>query len=1618
MTDPEAKKKKLIDQVLERAREHLPADQAAQAEGFIRNYYFRAAPEDLLDHAAQDLYGAAISHWHLALRRAPGEHLVRVYNPRMEAHGWHSTHTIVEVVHPDIPFLVDSVRMLLNRHGLTVHLIIHPVMHLKRDDHGQLLTIHPEDATDPESAAESLMHFEVDRQGAETLQAVEDELHEVLEDVETAVADWKPMQRQLEEVIETLRRQRPPVDSEDFDEDLAFLEWIAQDHFTFLGYREYRLEETDGEDELALVPGSGLGILRWEEEGALSQSFSRLPPEVRRLARHPDLLILTKSNSLATVHRPAYMDYIGIKQVDADGTVRGEWRFLGLYTSAAYNRSTQEIPLLRRKVRQVLECSGLRPEGHSSKALMDILETLPRGELFQSGVDELCATTTGILHLQERQRVRMFVRRDPYQRYLACLVYLPREHYDTTVRMRIQELLREAFDADSVDFTVYLSASVLARLYLIVHTRPGHLPDYDIVELEGQILETTRTWEDGLKDNLLAELGEERGNRLFQRYQRAFPGSYRDDYSPAIAVLDVTKMEALESDNDLGMTLYRPLEAPANALRFKLFRRHESISLSLVLPMLENMGVRVVDQRPHRIRPEGNGDLWVQDIGMTYHRPGQLETERISQIFQEAFEQVWREEMENDGFNQLVLEAHMGWRDVTILRTYCKYLLQTGFPFSQPYMERTMANQPQIASLLVSLFHAYFTPEDRAAWQERAASMEASIQHSLDAVPSLDEDRILRRFFTLLKATLRTNFFQEGGDGRPKEYLAVKLDPTLIPDLDPPRPAYEVFVYSPRTAGIHLRGGKVARGGIRWSDRLEDFRTEVFGLMKAQTVKNAVIVPVGAKGGFVVKRPPASDDRQALMDEAVHCYSTFIRGLLDLTDNLDGAEVVPPPRVVRYDDDDPYLVVAADKGTATFSDTANAIAAEYDYWLGDAFASGGSSGYDHKKMGITARGAWESVKRHFRELGTDIQNEDFTVVGIGGMAGDVFGNGMLLSRHIRLIGAFSHREIFLDPDPDAEASFRERERLFHLPRASWADYDPDLISEGGGVFSRGAKSIPLAPSLQKALGVAADQLTPDEVIQALLRAPVDLLWNGGIGTFVKASTETHDDADDRANDNIRADATELRCKVIGEGGNLGMTQNGRIEFARRGGRVNTDFIDNSGGVDCSDHEVNIKVLLDQVVRDGDLSGKHRNQLLEQMTDEVADLVLRNNYLQTEALSMAEIMAEELFDEHVNFMHALEKGGRLERATWYLPDDEALAERRAARQGLARPELAVLLAYSKIDLFDALLDSDVCEDPYLSHELVDYFPAPIQERYKGRLADHRLRREIIATFIANSVVNRMGITFISQMRDQTGATASDIARAYTVTRRVFDLRELWHQVSALDNQVASEHQLDMLREARKLVRRASLWFLRNRRQPVDIAAAIDAFESGIQSLRDTLPELLDAHGQQWLQEQMQWHRENGVPEKTAQHFAELTLWVAGLDIVQVATLLELPEERVARYYFAVGARLELDWLRDRIAELPREEHWAHLARAALRDDLARQQCAITFAALKEAPDAADPDEGIARWEENNRTTVDRFLQRMAEFRAGTSPDLALLSVALNEVHKLVPNAQVADGGEKA
>jgi glutamate dehydrogenase len=1606
-TPPEQAKAEILDRIVATINEKVPEQRREQLASFARQYYQRTAPEDLLERDPDDLYGAVLAHWRAAQRRQPGTEKVRVYSPRFEEHGWRSVHSIVEIVTDDMPFLVDSVTMEVNRHGLVIHLPIHPVIAVRRDQAGELVEVLPPDAEAEDAIRESFIHVEVDRQSEpEVLDQLRAEIERVLCDVRAAVEDWEPMHDQVGAILAEFAERPPPVDEAELAEARALLEWIADHHFTFLGYRAYDLLQQDGEDVLRPVEGTGLGILRQTANRPASGSFAKLPPEARRHAREPHVLILTKANSHSTVHRPSYLDYIGVKRFDEHGKVAGERRFLGLYTSAAYNRNPRDIPLLRRKVAKVLERAGLPRHSHDQKALLNILETFPRDELFQISDDQLFEIAMGILRLEERRRVRLFMWHDIYGRFVSALVYVPRDRYTTDVRRRIEVVLGEAFPGASLDFQVRLSESVLARLHFIIRVPPGRMPSFDARELEAKLVAITRSWTDELHDLLLEQHGEELGNRLFGRYGEAFPAAYREDFPARNAVYDIQRIEDLEERGGLNMNLYRPLEATSELLRFKLFFAERPLPLSDAVPMLEDMGVGVVEERPYEIRRPGAGPVWIHDFGMTYARNRELDLSKVRDVFQEAFAATLRGEAESDGFNRLVLGARLTWREIVILRAYCKYLRQTRLTFSQEYMEQALAGNPEIARGLVELFRARFDPARPADAERRVEALRGDLADAIDQVANLDEDRILRSFLGMVEATLRTNHHQTGADGRSKPYLSFKLDPTEVPSLPKPRPMFEVFVYSPRTEAVHLRGGKVARGGIRWSDRREDFRTEVLGLMKAQMVKNAVIVPVGAKGGFVVKRPPADGGREALQDEVVACYSTFMRGLLDLTDNRAGnGQVVPPPDVVRYDDDDPYLVVAADKGTATFSDLANSIAAEYGFWLDDAFASGGSAGYDHKKMGITAKGAWESVRRHFLELGVDTQTTDFTVVGIGDMAGDVFGNGMLLSPHIKLVAAFNHQHILIDPDPDPAASFAERRRLFDLPRSSWADYDAKLISAGGGIWPRTAKSIKLSPQARQVLAVEAEALAPNELISALLKAPVDLLWNGGIGTYVKAARESHADAGDRTNDAVRVDGAELRCKVVGEGGNLGFTQLGRVEYALAGGRVNTDFIDNSGGVDCSDHEVNIKILLNQVVADGDLTRKQRDNLLAKMTDEVAAAVLQDNYRQVLAISVTEAQAPLLLDEHGRLIRSLERAGRLDRRLEFLPSDEELGERRAAGRGLTRPELAVLLAYSKIVLQDELVASDVPEDDYLADDLERYLPAKLRESFRDQVRRHPLRRDIIATYITNSMVNRAGSTFAHRLQEETGSSPPDVARAYTVSREVFDIRRLWKELATLDNVVAAEVQTELMSEARNLIERSSLWFLRNRRQPLDIAATVSHFAPGVASLAQELPKLLTPADSEALEGLSRRFTAQGVPADLANRVASLDALFSGLNVIEVATACGETVEAVAAVYFALGARLDLHWLRDQIAALPAESHWQALAQGALRDDLYSEQRELTAEVLRPGIEDRDAEALIDAWTEENRASVARCMAMLGDLKEAETLDIAMLSVALREIRSL-------------
>jgi len=1604
-TKVETAKSELIERIAAMVGSRLDPARAAGVERFLRKFYANVPPDDMLEDTADNLFSAALALWNFGLVRMAGAPKLRIYNPRLDEHGWRSPHTVLEIVNDDMPFLVDSVSAELNRRDLTVHLVIHPILHVTRDASGRLA------GTDDSSAPnESYMQIHFTEQTAPAvLEDIRQGVERVLADVRSSVRDWPAMRGKMRQLIETLRTATFPVPAEEAAEARDFLAWLADDHFTFLGYREYQFAD-DGENaNLAVTAGSGLGILSDDSVSVFDglRNNDRLPADVRLDMRQPRVVLVMKSNSRATVHRPSYMDTIGVARVDENGRVIGEQLFVGLFTSVAYSRNPSEIPLLRRKVERVLRRAGFDPNSHDGKALLHILEGYPRDELFQISDDDLFDISLGILHLQERQRIALFVRRDRYERFVSCLIYVPRDRFSTELRLRMQDIVARAFNGRVSAFYVQMTDAALSRLHVIVTTTPGQIPEVDTNRLEAKLSEAGRSWADRLQQSFVEAHGEERGYAILRRYENAFPVSYRERFNAGAAVFDIDRIEEAIATGRIAMNLYRPVEAGPTELRFKTYNAGQQVPLSDMLPTLEHMGLKVISEMPYQVTPTGlDRPVWMHDFGMITADGSEVDIGRVKEQFHEAYGRIRARDMEDDGFNRLVLLAGLNWREVTMLRAYCKYLRQAQVAFSQAYMEETLARNGSIAVLLVRLFRAMFNPEKQANAGPRAAAIKTEIERALDHVSNLDEDRILRRFLNLIQATLRTNFFQRDANGRIKTYLSFKFDCQAIDELPLPRPLVEIWVYSPHAEAVHLRGGRVARGGIRWSDRREDFRTEVLGLMKAQMVKNAVIVPVGSKGGFVVKRPPTTGGREAMQAEVIECYKTLMRGLLDITDNRVGAQVVPPKSVVRRDGDDPYLVVAADKGTATFSDIANGVSAEYGFWLGDAFASGGSAGYDHKKMGITARGAWESVKRHFREIGHDTQAGAFTVTGVGDMSGDVFGNGMLQSPHIKLLGAFNHLHIFVDPDPDPAKSFAERQRLFDLPRSAWTDYDAALISRGGGVFDRKAKRIPLTPEIKKAFAIAADSVTPIELIQAILQAPVDLLWLGGIGTYVKAASESHVDVGDRANDALRVDGETLRCKVVGEGANLGFTQRGRIAYALKGGKNNTDAVDNSAGVDCSDHEVNIKILLNGVLQAGDLTLKQRDKLLADMTDEVGTLVLRDNYLQTQALSIAENQGWHRLDQQGRMIRALERAGKLDRALEFLPDDETMANRLAQHQGLTRPELAIMLAYSKMSLYEELLPSDLPDDPQLLDDLKRYFPTVLRERFAEQIAEHRLRREIIATVVTNSLVNRVGVTFVHVMKERTGLPSSDIARAYAVTRGVFKLRDIWGQIEALDTRVPAKVQAVMTDATLRLAESGTVWFLRNRKLPLDIAANIAAYEDGIEALIGALDGMLSEGDRQVLAKRAQSFSEQGVPEALARRVSVLEVLAPGLDIVRIAENSGAPIAKVARTYYAVGVRFHLNWLRGATGGINLDTHWDRLAVTAMVDDLYSHQRDLTLKMLDGSLDGASEQETIEHWVGERGPSVQRVEMLFADLRQLGGLDLAKLAVANRELRSLV------------
>ncbi len=1617
---------------------------------YLHVYYRHVAEDDLAAAGPDRLAAVAVRHVELAAHRPQGRALVEVRTGGNAA--FDGSSDVIDIVTDDMPFLVDSITMELANHGLSARLVVHPQLLVRRDVTGNLREVVGKvgaslDGGRHDELAESWTHVEIPALASGEAASIAAELRRVLGDVRVAVEDYPRMRsRALSLADDVLAPEGEGARGADAPGEIAkLLRWLAEGHFTFLGYREYDLKTgSDGLLQLKAVPGTGLGILRHDRQGP--GSFATLPPEVRARALDPQRLIVTKANSRSTVHRPSYLDYVAVKRLSLAGEVVGEYRFLGLYTHAAFSGSIKSIPVLRRKLTEVLDIMGLSAASHDGKDVAEVLDFYPREELFMASSADLAAVAAGVHLLRERRQTRLFLRRDIYGRYVSCLVYLPRDRYTTQVRLRAQKILQRAFNGSQVDYSVQVGESPVARLHLVVRADRGRqLPDADSAELERAIAATVRSWDDDLADEAAAAYGPQRAREFITEIGDAIPATYKTDVPAVAAVDDFARiMELRESGRDIAFELWEsegyvggvPIEFRAGAdgtggadaeaatlprakrvWRLTIYRTGGPITLTDVLPRLQHMGVDVMDEHPYEF-PAAE-PFWIYDFGLR-RRPlpeaaehgqdhgGGVSVGQVREQVEGALAALWDGRIEDDGFNALVLDAHLSWREVVVLRAYAKYLRQANITFSQDYIESVLRLNAPITRLLVRLFESRFDPAKTVGEAERSEAITEEITGALDNVASLDEDRILRSYLGLISATLRTNYYSTGLGDVP--YLVFKLNAREVPDLPAPRPQFELFVYSPRFEGVHLRFASVARGGLRWSDRREDFRTEVLGLAKAQEVKNSVIVPSGAKGGFVCKQLPDPADRDAHQAEVLTCYRMFISAMLDVTDNLESGRVVPPAGVVRHDADDPYLVVAADKGTATFSDTANEIATSRGFWLGDAFASGGSAGYDHKKMGITARGAWESVRFHFRTLGVDTATDDFTVVGIGDMSGDVFGNGMLLSRHIKLVAAFDHRHVFLDPDPDPAASFAERQRLFSLPRSSWADYDRARISAGGGVWPRTAKSIQLSSQVRDVLGLPSGDtsLSPDALISAILAAPVDLLWNGGVGTYVKASNQSNADVGDRSNDSVRVDAAQLRVKVIGEGGNLGLTQEARIEYALAGGLVCTDFIDNSAGVDTSDHEVNIKILLDTEVRAGNLTADGRNELLQQMTDEVAEQVLEHNYQQNRALAAAWAQSAQMLHVHARYIRKLERDGRIRRRLEVLPNEREIAERRSAGTGLVTPEFSVLLAHTKITAAQEVLASRLPDDPYLRQVLTAYFPGPLRRKYAARMGEHRLHREIITTSVVNDMVDRSGTTFAFRLNEETGASVPEITGAWLVSRDVFDMPGFWAQVEALDGAVDTGVQILAMLEGRKLTERAARWLLNFRRPPFDVQATIDFFAAGVLTVAAGLPKMLAGRDLAGFGERRDVYVSRGVPAELAERIAAMVPAYSAFDIVDIAHGTKRSVEETAEVYFDLADRLQIARLRDMITALPRDDRWNTMARGAIRDDLYNAHAALARDVLT-VTEAGSPEQRLAAWVQRNEPAVRRANQTLTEIWESNAFTVATLSVAVRAIRTLATTA---------
>ena len=1602
-------KKLFLDSIKTAVKEKLPGTEARQLLQFADEFFLSSFIDEFEGRLVSDVLGLLVSAWKFIQHYDGKEAKVKVFDPNLEEHGWQSTHSVLLVMQINMPFIVDSIRMALADREVKTHTIQYASFDIDRDAKGNMSELktqmHSEDQV---SAGEGLVFIELDRHTDEASKhSLENAISSVLLDVSSSVNDYPLMQAKIAQIrndISKLSKSKSftaSFDSSEINECIDFLEWLENDHFAFLGFVDLEITETKKQHKMLPLKGSELGLLKSHPEQIDPIDFHKIADKTKKAILNKQLINFAKAPARSTVHRPAYPEFIAIKRFDEKGEIIGEHCFYGLYTARAYTQNPNDIPIVRQKSAYVIKQSELNINDYRGKELVQLLNVYPRDELFQIDKVRLFENLMGTLFVQERRQSRLFIREDTFGHFVNCLVYVPREIYNTAIRIKIQRILMDHFNGQDVEFNTFISESVLARTQITIKLDPEEKHNFNIQDLEEKIISVTQSWEDDLERSLFECYGEEVANIYINKYRCAFSSSYREEFSARRAAIDIQHIEDVSSGEALGMSFYRSLNESEEIVHFKLFHAEQPVTLSDVMPIFENMGFRVIGEHPYECIDREGRTVWIHDFMLTTSSKQIIDINKIRDSFESLFLKVWQGHAENDSFNRLVIYAYMNWRQIAMLRSYARYMRQIRVSNSQRFIANTVVSNTFISGILVRLFETRFDPQiQQEEAKELCNELSEGFLKALDEVQNLSEDKILRLYLDLINATMRTNYYQKDANGKYRHDIALKLHPRLIPQVPMPVPMYEIFIYSPRIEGVHLRGGKVARGGLRWSDRYEDYRTEVLGLVKAQQVKNAVIVPVGAKGGFVAKRLP--EDREGFMKEGIACYQIFIRGLLSVTDNLIDGEVVKPENVVCHDDDDFYLVVAADKGTATFSDIANEISLEKGHWLGDAFASGGSQGYDHKKMGITAKGAWVSVQRHFREIGVDIQKTPFTVIGIGDMSGDVFGNGMLLSPHTKLVAAFNHMHIFFDPDPDTEESFKERKRLFDMPRSTWADYQKELISEGGGVYSRNAKSIKLTPQIQSFLGCTEKQMAPNQLINSILKAKADLLWIGGIGTYVMASSETHADVGDKANDPLRITGKELQVKVVGEGGNLGMTQLSRIEFGLNEGRLNTDFIDNAAGVDCSDHEVNIKILLNEILVNGDLTEKQRNKLLVDMTDGVAKLVLKNNYRQTQAISIAHRDALPRMEEYRRLINALENAGKLNRKLEFLPSDDEITERKSLGKGLTRPELAVLISYVKGDLKETLNNSSLPEEEHLSEEISEVFPTQITQKYKKELKNHRLRREIISTQVANDMVNHMGITFVERLKQSTGASPASIALSYIIARDVFELEKWWVAIEKLDHQVSSDLQLEMMAELMSLIRRACRWLIRNRRSELNVVENMTRFKEGIRKISQCLPEFLTGTSKENYQSRYNLLLEQGVPDELATIIAGASHLYASLGIIEAQQEGEAKLETVASIYYLLGNRLDLTWFGNQINKLTPLTHWQALAREAFREDLDWQQRALTVGLLKLKDKAETIEERVEQWMLQHSDLVERWKQMLTEFKASEDAEFSMYSVALREL----------------